>query len=84
MLKEGGMSLSTKLIDRIAEGALPVLEAAGYDLADLELVKEGANWYLRFFIESPEGVDINDCERASGLLSQWLDETDPIPQASRK
>ena len=73
--------MSTKLIDRIAEGALPVLEAAGYDLADLELVKEGANWYLRFYIDSPEGVDIDDCEKASGLLSDWLDETEPIPQA---
>ena len=73
--------MSTKLIDRIAEGALPVLEAAGYDLADLELVKEGANWYLRFYIDSPEGGDFDDCEKASGLLSDWLDETDPIPQA---
>ncbi|MCL1849309.1 MAG: ribosome maturation factor RimP [Clostridiales bacterium] len=53
-------------------------------MADLELVKEGANWYLRFFIEhqaQEEPVTIDDCQAASEKLSDWLDENDPIPQA---
>ena len=73
-----------KLIDRIADAARPLLEGAGYDLSDAEYVKEGANWYLRFFIERlelDEPVSIDDCERASGILSEWLDACDPIPQA---
>ena len=72
------------LAERIADKALPVLTEMGFDLADLELVKEGANWYLRFFIEflSPdEPVRIEDCQRVSERLSVWLDELDPIPQA---
>lgn len=73
--------MSVKLVDQIREAAEPILTEAGYELADLELVKEGANWYLRFFIDKEEGIDIDDCERASNLLSDWLDETDPIPQA---
>ena len=76
--------MADKLIDRIADAARPLLEGAGYDLADAEYVKEGANWYLRFYIERgslDEPVGIDDCEKASGILSDWLDEHDPIPQA---
>jgi ribosome maturation factor RimP len=72
------------MADKIYEKALPVVRELGYDLADLELVKEGANWYLRFFIEhwpDEQPVDINDCQKVSERLSDWLDETDPIPQA---
>ena len=53
-------------------------------MADLELVKEGVNWYLRFFIEHlslDAPISTDDCEAASERLSDWLDENDPIPQA---
>lgn len=73
--------MSSKLLDQIMEAAEPRIEALGYDLADLELVKEGANWYLRFFIDKEGGVDLDDCQKTSEMLSDWLDETDPIPQA---
>ena len=76
--------MGDKLTDRIAEKTQPILQDLGYDLADLELVKEGANWYLRFFIEHapPEApVGIDDCQKASEALSAWLDEADPVPQA---
>ncbi|MCL2166252.1 MAG: ribosome maturation factor RimP [Clostridiales bacterium] len=51
---------------------------------DLEFVKEGVNQYLRFFIEhlsSDTPVSVDDCQRASEALSDWLDQTDPIPLA---
>ena len=76
--------MGDKLIDAIAEKTQPILQGIGYGLADLELVKEGANWYLRFYIEhlsAQEHVRIDDCQRASEALSDWLDEADPIPQA---
>jgi ribosome maturation factor RimP len=76
--------LAENLTRQIEAGALPLLGSLGYELADLELVKEGTNWYLRFYIDrldQAEGVDIDDCQRASEALSAWLDETDPIPQA---
>ena len=73
--------MSIKLLDQILEAAEPRVEALGYDLADLEFVKEGANWYLRFFIDKEGGVDLDDCQKVSDMLSDWLDETDPIPQA---
>ncbi len=51
------------------------------ELADLEFVKEGANWYLRVYIDKEGGVTIDDCEAVSRALEAKLDEADPIEQA---
>ena len=78
------MSTQNKLADDIARQALPTVQSMGFDLADTELVKEGANWYLRFFIEhlaSDDPVNLDDCQQVSESLSKWLDETDPVPYA---
>ena len=72
------------MADLLAVQALPLIHELGYDLADLEFVKEGANWYLRFFIEHADAgapVTTDDCQKVSERLSGWLDDTDPIPQA---
>ena len=53
----------------------------GLELVDLEFVKEGANWYLRVYIDKEGGVSIDDCEAVSRALEAKLDETDPIEQA---
>lgn len=66
------------IVERLAE---PIVEAAGVELVDVEYKKEGANWYLRVFIDKPEGVDIDDCSHVSEQLSERLDEVDPIPNA---
>lgn len=66
----------TDIVERLA---LPIVEAAGLELVDVEYKKEGANWYLRVFIDKPDGVDIDDCSRVSEQLSDKLDEVDPIP-----
>jgi ribosome maturation factor RimP len=68
----------TDIVERLA---LPIVEAAGLELVDVEYKKEGANWYLRVFIDKPEGVDIDDCSRVSEQLSERLDEVDPIPNS---
>ena len=59
----------------------PIVEEKGLDLVEVEFVKEGANWYLRVFIDKDGGVTIEDCEGVSRLLEAKLDETDPIEQA---
>ena len=60
---------------------LPVLEQNGFDLYDVEYVKEGSNWYLRAYIDKPEGITIDDCELVSRRVSDLLDEDDFIPDA---
>lgn len=60
--------------------AQPVAEELGLLLWDVRFVKEGADWYLRFFIDrEEEAVTINDCEAFSRRVDVLLDEADPIP-----
>lgn len=57
---------------------LPIVENLGYSLYDVLYVKEGADWYLRLFIDSENGIDLEICEKVSNLVSDKLDEVDPI------
>ena len=58
--------------------ALKVTESLGFELVDVEFVKEGSEYYLRIYIDKEGGIDINDCEAASRKISDLLDEKDPI------
>ena len=57
---------------------LPIVEEYGFELVDVEYVKEAGEWYLRVYIDREGGVSINDCEAVSRPLSDALDEADPI------
>jgi ribosome maturation factor RimP len=57
----------------------PLLEKLGYELVDLEYAPGRAHAVLRVFIDRPEGVGLDDCERASHELSALLDVEDPVP-----
>lgn len=59
----------------------PIAEANGVEIYDVEYVKEGSNYYLRAYIDKPEGVNIIDCENVSRALSDALDKEDFIPDA---
>lgn len=60
---------------------LPIAQKAGVEIYDVEYVKEGSDWYLRAYIDKPEGVNIGDCETVSRALSEKLDEEDFIEDA---
>ena len=60
---------------------LPIVEEYGFELVDVEYVKEGSNWYLRAYIDKPGGIGVNDCEVVSRELSDILDEKDFIDEA---
>lgn len=57
----------------------PVVEARGYELVELELTGGGGDRTLRLFIDSPEGIGLEDCQAVSGAVEEVLDEHDPIP-----
>ncbi len=59
----------------------PIAEANGVSIYDVEYVKEGSDYYLRAYIDKPEGVNIQDCENVSRALSDALDKEDFIPDA---
>ncbi len=60
---------------------LPIAESNGVEIYDVEYVKEGSDYYLRAYIDKPEGVNIIDCENVSRLLSDALDKEDFIPDS---
>lgn len=56
----------------------PIAEELGYELVDVEFTKENSNNYLRVYIHKPGGVNLDDCQNMSQLLSDELDKSDPI------
>ena len=50
----------------------------GYELYDVEYAKEGREYYLRIFIDKPEGIDLNDCEKVNDGINDLLDQADYI------
>ena len=56
----------------------PIVESRGFELVDVEYVKEAGNWYLRAYIDKPGGITVNDCEDVSRAFSDILDEQDFI------
>ena len=56
----------------------PIVESNGFELVDVEYVKEAGNWYLRGYIDKPGGLTVNDCETVSRAFSDRLDEEDFI------
>jgi ribosome maturation factor RimP len=71
--------MSQKVTQTVEDLVIPILEELGLELVDVEYVKEGKNWFLRVFIDSPKGIDIEECGVVSERLSEKLDEIDPIP-----
>lgn len=73
---KGGSTVNT-----VWEIAEPIANSLGYELWDVRFEKEGANWYLRIFIDKEDGISINDCVDMSHAIDKPLDEADPIEQS---
>lgn len=79
--EERAMSKRETYEERTERLLLPIVEKAGVEIYDVEYVKEGRDYYLRVYIDKPEGVNIQDCENVSRALSDALDAEDFIPDA---
>lgn len=75
------MSKGKAVENRTEELLSPIAEENGVEIYDVEYLKEGSDWYLRAYIDKPEGVNIQDCENVSRALSDKLDEVDFIDDA---
>lgn len=73
--------MSSQIKSAVEEMVKPYLDENGFELVDIEYVKEGSNWFLRVYVDKDGGIDIDDCGRVSEYLSAKLDEKDPIPVA---
>ena len=67
----------------VSEIALPLAKEFGYDLWDVEYVKEGADMILRITIDTDAegGITIDDCEKMHRAIDPLLDELDPIEES---
>ena len=68
----------SKVTDLVAKMAEQAVKDAGCELWDVEYVREAGEWYLRLYLDKEGGVDIMDCEAVSRVVSDLLDEADPI------
>ena len=59
----------------------PIVTGHGFELVDVEYVKEAGTWYLRAYIDKPGGITVDDCEVVSRQFSDILDEKDYIEDA---
>ena len=68
---------TTEIVRALAQ---PLAAELGLALWDVTFTKEGADWYLRIFIDKPGGVSIDDCVDMTHAVNPVLDREDPIPQ----
>ncbi len=72
------MSNITEEVEKLVS---PIVAELQLELVDVEFIKEGRDWFLRVYIDTPNGsIDIDQCSQVSEKLSEELDRTDPIPQ----
>lgn len=72
----------TKTEQEVEKIILPVINELGYELYDVEFIKESSDWFLRVYIEKENHtIDLDDCEKVSDAIGEELDRVDPISQA---
>ena len=71
--RKGGVTVT-----KVWELCEPIINGLGLSIWDVRYVKEGADRFLRIYIDKPGGIDINDCEKVSRAINDPLDELDPI------
>ena len=68
-------------VETVRQLVTPYAEELGLSVWDVRFVKEGADWFLRIFIDKEGGVGIDDCVEFSHAVDKPLDEADPIEQS---
>jgi ribosome maturation factor RimP len=69
------MTVKTQTLGELIE---PVVESFGLQLWGLQYVPHGSHALLRIYIDSEQGVGVEDCAKVSRQLSAVLDVEDPI------
>ena len=74
------MSRREEYEKRTEELILPILDDFGFELVDVEYVKEGKEYYLRAYIDKLGGITIDDCVDVSRKMNDLLDKYDYISE----
>ena len=73
-----------KVEESVWEYIEPKVNELGYEIYDVEYLKEGTSWYLRIYIDKDSGISINDCEIVSREIDELIDELNPIKTEGKK
>lgn len=64
--------------ETVREAVQPTIAELGYEIWDITYSKVGADYHLEITIDSPDGINIEDCEKVHRAIDPILDECDPI------
>ncbi len=71
--------LKNNVMEKLRKIGQETVDKKNFELVDMEFVKEAGHWYLRYYIDKPGGITIDDCQEISEEISRRLDIIDPIP-----
>ena len=70
----------SEIVDRVEKMVTAITDEKGYEMVDVEYVKEAGQFYLRVVVDKEGGISLNECEEVSRELSPKLDENDFIKE----
>ncbi len=70
-----------KVATAVSEAVRPEIEKLGFELVDVEYVKEGPDWYLRLYVDKKGGISIDECEIINNAVDPIIEALDPIQGA---
>ena len=74
--------MSNHSIETTVESVVePIVQDLGYELYDVQYVKEGKDYYLRITIDTPKGISLEDCEKVNGAIDEPLDHLNDIKES---
>jgi len=70
-----------KVVTSVTEVVKSVIENMGFELVEVEYVKEGPNWYLRLYVDKKGGISIDECAEINDAVDPLIDKLNPIEDA---
>ena len=68
------------IVEKVEKLMLPICDATGTYLVDVEYEEENGTWYLRIFVDTEESLTMEECVAVTELISAKLDEEDFIAE----
>lgn len=69
-----------KIEERVEKLIENPINNLGYELYDVEYVKEGKDYFLKVFINKEDGISLEDCEKVNNEITDLLDTQDYLKE----
>lgn len=70
------MVKALEIIESVKAIVEPELTSRGLEIVDVEYKREPIGRVLRFYIDGPQGINLDTCSEASAVISDLLDRSD--------